>query len=272
MHLNAVSIRQFLWITSALIILGNEVGFAEKVVWKTDVREAVRAARQSQKPMLVSITADWCGYCHKMLRTTFADGRIVRSVNDCFVPVILDADRDEQLVSSIGVEGLPTTVIVSPEMKVLKKITGFQSADQLQRQLDRFCRTDQPSNAIPVIPVTRSNSKTPKYSFDRHCLVSMFDDGKLKQITAEHTTTYHGKTVCFASAAYKRRFLANPAHYWPALDGNCPVSQAEQSRVIEGVPKSGLIYRGKLWFFADASRQQKFREAPASYSAQVVKR
>src|SRR5690606_22480607 len=69
-----------------------------------------------------------------------------------FVPVEVDADKNPRLVEAVGVEGLPTTVIVSPELRVLKKITGYHPPHELNKQLETICPA---SYEVPAEPAGR---------------------------------------------------------------------------------------------------------------------
>ena len=93
--------------------------------------------------MLVKIGADWCGYCKRMARETFVDSRIVRHVNECFIPVTLDAERNADLARRMGAEALPTTVIVTPDTRIVQRITGFRTAEQLGSDLTRYCGAEK---------------------------------------------------------------------------------------------------------------------------------
>jgi thiol-disulfide isomerase/thioredoxin len=242
---------------------------ADKVAWRPNFRTAVGEAGRLQKPLLVEISASWCGYCHKMHDETFTDKRIIKQVNGCFVPVTLDADNDERIVEAIGVEGLPTTVIISPDLKVIKKITGFQSAAQLNRQLRRHClakkskeRLTRPAhNATPAKPV----SSVANYAFGQYCLVSMLQQGKLVPGRPEFTSRHSGRLLAFASAEQKQAFDANPEKYWPDLDGLCPVTLRDRQQNRPGDPRMAVIYRGRIFMTADQEAQSRFLDSADQY-------
>jgi len=113
------------------------------VAWKKDFRTAVLQARKERKPILIEVTASWCGYCHKMLRETFTDAQVVRDVDGCFVPLIVDADAQPKLVEAVGVRGLPATVIVSPDLKIVGKVSGYKTAKQMHVLLGKACPADR---------------------------------------------------------------------------------------------------------------------------------
>lgn len=107
-------------------------------VWETDLQKAGRVARDGGQPMLIRITASWCGYCHKMKAETFANPGIQRDLVRGFVTVELDADKNKELVQRLGIQSLPTTIILTPDMQIAERMEGFRTADQLQAKLNRF--------------------------------------------------------------------------------------------------------------------------------------
>lgn len=241
-----------------------------EVHWQTDLKRAAREAQRQQKPMLVEFTASWCGYCRRMKQTTFRDENVVRYANGCFVPVSVDADKNRALMKAVGVTGLPTTVIISPKLEIVKKITGYQSPQQMSRHLGGFC----PKRAIAKAGTRPGPKAVPKAAaqpgppaFAGRCLVSMLDDHKLRSGSPKFASHYRGRTLQFASAEFKQKFDAYPEKYWPAADGVCPVTLHDNAVRIAGKPESAVIYRGRLWFFLSKDHRKRFAESPAKYAA-----
>ncbi len=115
------------------------------IVWHQDLQQSARDAGRQQKPMLVMVGADWCGYCHKMLNETFSNPQMASRINQQFVPVLLDADRQAAAVQQLNVNSFPTVLVINSSNKVLMRIEGYQSTAQLETQLAVFKR--------PVAPV-----------------------------------------------------------------------------------------------------------------------
>ncbi len=239
---------------------------AGEVKWNKDLRQAAAQASQEKKPLLVMVSAPWCGYCQKMLKTTFRDEKLIGHLDQCFVPVYLDADEHPELVEELQVEGLPTTLIISPEMKVILRLSGYQSAGQLNGQIVKVCNhaaTPTKAKSVPVRPA----SIRPEVStiFDGTCLVSLRDDGKLVKGRGEFSSVYKDTVVVFASAEHKQRFDAQPELYWPIADGICLVSHHKEQTRRTGAPVLAMIYADRVWFFADKSHQDEFVKDPKSY-------
>lgn len=239
---------------------------AKQLNWYKDFQQAAEEANRSNRPMLVKFSADWCGYCHKM-KKSFSDAKVTNHVQSCFVPVMIDADDQPQLMERIGVEGLPTTVIISPEFKVIKRIKGYRTPSQLTHELGAICQADH--GALPhrgpvahVIPAAQARAEC---AFGSHCLVTLLEEQSLVEGLERYSSVFRGKKVCFASAELKQRFEREPGRYWPVLDGQCIVQAVEQGEPRPGQPEWGAVFRGRLWFFTDAEHRQRFADGPNDY-------
>ncbi len=113
---------------------------AAPIAWQKDIRSALRTSADEDKPLMVMVGAGWCGYCHKMLQQTFPDPALALRVNAQFVPVLLDADEQAELVQKLKVDAMPTVLVISPERKIVGRFAGFQSAAQLAARLAPFQR------------------------------------------------------------------------------------------------------------------------------------
>jgi thioredoxin-related protein/YHS domain-containing protein len=257
------------WLTNGSFAAG-----ASKVTWQTDLAQAVHEAGRVQKPLLLEFTASWCGYCRKMKQTTFADERIAEHVNGCFVPVSIDADRNEGLMRRAGVESLPTTLILSHDLRVVRRIAGYQTPEQLEEHLGAVClHEEQELTPVSTEPVPehsasedRSPAAHPAAAFDRLCLVSLRDDHRLRTGRSTLALTYRGQRLYFASADHARRFEQHPELYWPVLDGRCAVSALDDGVDCPGRGREALVYRGRVWLFADRERREEFFENAADYA------
>ena len=68
-------------------------GIAAEIPWSTDIEDALQRATENGQPVLMEFTADWCGYCKKMEKTTFTDPDVAQRISRNFVAVKVDADQ-----------------------------------------------------------------------------------------------------------------------------------------------------------------------------------
>ncbi len=83
--------------------------------WRPWGADAFARARAERKPVLLSITAAWCGCCDEMDRTSYADSAVVALVNGRFVAVRVDSDRRPDISERYNLGGWPTTAFLTAE-------------------------------------------------------------------------------------------------------------------------------------------------------------
>lgn len=94
--------------------------------WFDDFQKGWEESKRRGVPMVVFITMDRCLYCDAMKKDTWCDQSILEKLGGEFVPIRLHRDRDANLLSRIKVPAYPTTLLASPEGKVLAHRVGYQ--------------------------------------------------------------------------------------------------------------------------------------------------
>jgi uncharacterized protein YyaL (SSP411 family) len=84
------------------------------VAWLPWGAAAFSRARDEHKPVLLSMTATWCGSCREMERTTYGDPSIATLINRRFVPIRVDVDQRPDIGERYGLGGWPTTAFLTP--------------------------------------------------------------------------------------------------------------------------------------------------------------
>lgn len=244
-------------------VLGSEVS------WGADFEAARTEAAKSHRPLLIEMTATWCGACRQMQQLTLHDARVTRTLEAACVPVLVDVDQNPDVVSTYAVTAFPTTLLLDPSGAVLKRWVGYQPASEFATELERLCAgggKGGESDRFGAVSALYPSNSSPR-AFGGYCLVSLLEDNKLRRGQLEVAAEYRGQTVCFASREHRERFFRNPERYWPAANGTCVVTRGETKSEEPGDPRVGVTWRGRLWFFADRDRQQRFIRSPNRFGS-----
>jgi uncharacterized protein len=104
------------------------------VEWLEWSPAAFERARQESKPILLSISANWCHGCGVMDRVSYADPAVASAIAAGFVPVRVDADRRPDINDRYNLDGWPTTACLTSSGEILTGTT-YLPADGLKAML-----------------------------------------------------------------------------------------------------------------------------------------
>ena len=106
-----------------------------EIPWHRTRDSAVQAAQASGKPILVFVTANWCHYCQKMKQETWRSPDVELAVSRQFETLVLEPEKNGDIVQRLGVESLPTTLVFQPDGKLIARKKGFMPATSAIRWL-----------------------------------------------------------------------------------------------------------------------------------------
>ena len=113
-----------------LMIAGTATHVSAEIPWQHSPEAVFQSARQTGKPILVFVSADWCHYCKKMKRETWADPRVDAAVSQSFETLVLDGDRDKQIVKKLDLRGYPATLLYTPDGHFVVQKGGYMPPAQ----------------------------------------------------------------------------------------------------------------------------------------------
>ena len=86
---------------------------AHEIAWRPWGREAFAQAQAEGKPVLLSISAVWCYWCHTMDETSYSDPDVQRVLAEDFIAIRADNDHRPDLNTRYNVGGWPTTAFLT---------------------------------------------------------------------------------------------------------------------------------------------------------------
>ena len=241
---------------------------AQGIDWHKDYDAALKQAQETGQPLLVELSTSWCHFCRKMMRETLQESRVVGIINDGFVPVLLDADRHPSLVRQWGVSGYPTTVLVSPEGKMIQRLKGYKSASLFARQIASYgkeARPVVPEQELAFAVATTTERDLPPLAYSGYCPVELQETCLLESSTTMIELTHNGQRYRFLSKASALKFRANPDQYLPVAGGVDVVVQHHDGIARAGDADWAITYRDRIWLFCSAESQDAFCDDPAPY-------
>jgi uncharacterized protein len=110
---------------------------AHEIAWRPWSEEAFAQAKRDDKPILLSISAVWCHWCHVMDESSYSDPSIIAAINDRFIPVRVDNDRRPDVNARYNQGGWPTTAFLTPDGALLAGAT-YLPPDQMRSALEQI--------------------------------------------------------------------------------------------------------------------------------------
>lgn len=125
-----------------------------QIAWRSWGSRSFDEARTEEKPVLLSISASWCHWCHVMDRTTFSDRDVAALINEAYVPVRVDTDVRPDVNARYNMGGWPTVAILDHDGHALAGATYVPP----DRMLEWLGRVSQAYPALTRAPMDSGDS------------------------------------------------------------------------------------------------------------------
>lgn len=114
------------------------------------LEEAYALNQQEPRKIFVDVYTDWCGWCKKMDKATFADEKVAAYVNENYYAVKLNAESDRefqmagekmterQVAAQLGVRSYPTIVLIHEDFQRFQPAPGYRPANDFLEILKKF--------------------------------------------------------------------------------------------------------------------------------------
>ena len=123
---------------------------ADELKWYT-FDEGYTLAQKKGKIMLVDVYTDWCGWCKRMDRDTYAKSEIIGLINQDYVAIKFNpelngiytfegkkysGDQLSAVLSNNQLSGYPTTIFYYPKDKKRNVVGGYYDAGRFKGVLE----------------------------------------------------------------------------------------------------------------------------------------
>jgi thioredoxin-related protein len=93
--------------------------------WQT-YEPGIQKAEKQNKKVYLYFRTDWCKYCKKMDVTTFKNPNVIRFLNEHFIAIMVDGDREKKVNKAFRVTGYPDNRFLDENRKEVFRLQGFQ--------------------------------------------------------------------------------------------------------------------------------------------------
>ncbi len=145
---------KYVFVLAALLsFCSTEIGAQEKINWMT-WDEVIEKSKVDKRKVFIDVYTDWCGWCKKMDKTTFADPNIIALINQDYYAIKFDAEMKQTIVLNgteykyvqagrrgyhelaaqllRGKMSYPSIVFLNEDLELIQPIPGYQNSESLE--------------------------------------------------------------------------------------------------------------------------------------------
>ena len=121
-------------------VLIPSTALAGEIRWQS-YDTGMAMAKEQGKKVLLYFHTEWCGYCKKLEKTTLKEPSVIDYINENFIAITLDGDREKKISASYGVRAFPTIWFLKPDHTKLSSLPGYVDGKTMGGIL-KFIKTD----------------------------------------------------------------------------------------------------------------------------------
>ena len=110
---------------------------ADGIAWRDWSEDAFSASRSENKPVLLTLGATWCHWCHVMDEIAYSDPRVIDLANSRFIPVRVDVDQRPDISLRYNQGTYPSVAFLTPDGELLAGLP-YTPADEMAAVLERI--------------------------------------------------------------------------------------------------------------------------------------
>jgi len=99
------------------------------LVFYTNLAPALETAGVQGKPVFVYAQSESCGWCRKFEEETFTNTSVTNILNENFILVSIDVDRQKNETRNFRVHGTPTEIFLDSKGTEINRIPGYTDTE-----------------------------------------------------------------------------------------------------------------------------------------------
>jgi thioredoxin-related protein len=113
------------------------------VTFNTNLTAALEIAKAQSKPVFVYVRSEYCGWCRKFEEETFTNQSVIKTLNENFIRVSLDVNKQKNETRNFGVYGTPTMIFLYSNGTGIKRIPGYTDTITFLSMVNEIAKTEE---------------------------------------------------------------------------------------------------------------------------------
>ena len=101
-----------------------------------DLSESLNDAKLENKTVMLVFDQDSCIYCEMLKEGTLSDSDVQKEINEKFIPVIIDINKDYDTADKYDVFGTPLIVFVDDSGDEIGRIEGYVDSSEFLQEIN----------------------------------------------------------------------------------------------------------------------------------------
>ena len=114
----------------------TSISSQKAIQWK-NFSTGMTEAQKAGKPVFLHFYAVWCAYCAKMEKESFQNDTVIDFLNQNYISIRVDVDKQPDIAQNYNVFALPTTYFFSAKGEKLGPVPGYISRKRLLDMLTK---------------------------------------------------------------------------------------------------------------------------------------
>ena len=140
----AVFLTLSIFLLLSIFVAAQSAAKSGSVKWYA-YDEGMLLGKKKGKKIFIFFWADWCKFCEKMDKETFAKPKVIQYLNDNFVSIKVNSDMEKALATRYLVRGLPTIWFLEKNGEQIGYQPGYIPSHMFLPYL-RFIQSDKYKN------------------------------------------------------------------------------------------------------------------------------
>ena len=103
-----------------------------------NLSESLDDAKLENKTVMLIFDQDSCIYCEMLKDDTLSDSDVQKEINDKFIPVIIDINKDYETADKYDVFGTPIVIFLEDNGDEIGRIEGYVDSGEFLDEINNF--------------------------------------------------------------------------------------------------------------------------------------